>query len=535
MPGYRRTFRPFVPLGVAIVALLTASPGMEAAAQATPSAAVAETCSFPKPSAKATIVFGRTAPTRALSSVALGSQDDLTYVADVRVDRGTGPFYAVLVASVPVIWDVEVEEGDIERLVVIGPGKRGPVRAGVRGVSPKMVSFVPLEACQISDAVLYRSERDHVHRFLESHLGKPPDDIVSFGRDTKVIVLGRADSSTAGRAARIEAFDPQKETGQREAGKPGHDIVEQLKAEIRRYYPGGIREFSPEVVIAPAEVERYRPLPHLAGLIQLVEDGAIRAISPAEAQAWQDGASRPYRFRLSPGFRYRPRVWPPRFVVTRQIHLPAYLAGPFSSSFLIPEGVPAPSGNPRHSCLFFMEGYRVLPMYCVGEEPSARSAALDLKPDEAKACRVFELDDDEEVAALSIYGGKDSASFSKRNKKAGVDVLVKRPGRTVLVVSGRLPVVWNIRSAEGAEVSGVLAIGYEGKQELIGLPKSVPVRHLSKKDVIDGRLCSPGEWLLNAYVGGPFALALDVYVQRLTGRRIDWLDGTERAEAFVVP
>ncbi len=512
--------------------------GTEAVTQTGARATVEKGCRLPRPSETAAVVFSSTVPTGALSTVRLGSQDITTYVADVRVEKGSGPFYGVLVSPRPVIWNVEAKGDDLDRLVIIGPAKHNSLKAGVRGVVANKVTFVPLDACQIKEGIIYRSEKDKVRRFLEGRLGRPPDHIVGQDRRAKTIVLGRSasrDADGASLGAWTESYSEEARRRAHQAPNPKDPIADQLKSEILRFYPGGIRELAPAEVLSPVKVTRYRILPNQAGLLQLLEDGAIRETSLDEARAWQDSASKPYQFRLSPDFRYRPRKWPPRFVVTRQIQLPPVMGGAHSSSFLIPVGVPEPRGDRGHNCFFYMEGSRVGPETCAGVEPKARLAALALPPDHAKTCRALDVGDDVHIAALSVHGAEKQSSSSRRGRKEEVDVLVKRRGRVLLVVSGHRSVAWTVRPAQGADIVGVLAIGLERPQEVTGLPKNVPIRHFLKDEVEDGRLCSPGAGLVVAYKGGPFAQALNVYVQRLTGREIDWIDGAAAADEFVVP
>jgi hypothetical protein len=101
--------------------------------------------------------------------------------------------------------------------------------------------------------------------------------------------------------------------------------VSDLASEVARYYPGGLVEIDPSQVVAAAPAARYDVLPNQAGLIQLVQAGALARNKSGE------------------------------FLIERKIRFPAELNGAHSVRFLLLRGVPEPDGHPGHSCVIVEE------------------------------------------------------------------------------------------------------------------------------------------------------------------------------------
>ena len=98
-----------------------------------------------------------------------------------------------------------------------------------------------------------------------------------------------------------------------------------VSPELLRFHPEGVQEIDPRTVVASAPVERYVVLPEEAGLSQLEQEGAITRTSPQE------------------------------FLVHKHIQFPAGLNGAHPVMFRIRKGVPAPHGDPGHSCVTLEE------------------------------------------------------------------------------------------------------------------------------------------------------------------------------------
>jgi hypothetical protein len=91
------------------------------------------------------------------------------------------------------------------------------------------------------------------------------------------------------------------------------------------------------------------------GLDLLEEAGAIRKATMADIDAWIDQESAPFQ-ELAPGIRINSHLAPGfTYVVLEAFEFPAGLFGAHSRTFLVPEGVPAPTGDPGHSTVLQLE------------------------------------------------------------------------------------------------------------------------------------------------------------------------------------
>ena len=92
-----------------------------------------------------------------------------------------------------------------------------------------------------------------------------------------------------------------------------------LRRQVVHYHAGGVVDIAPASVVAGQLVTAYDVLPEEAGLLQLAIQGAL----VHDAQ----GA----------------------FVVRRPMRFPGGLGGAHSVRFIVPKGVPRPTGNPGQS------------------------------------------------------------------------------------------------------------------------------------------------------------------------------------------
>jgi len=91
------------------------------------------------------------------------------------------------------------------------------------------------------------------------------------------------------------------------------------------------------------------------GLAELVAQGALRRATDADIAAWVAKASEKYK-SLNKNLEVRPPSAPNGvYTVLRTTSFPSGLFGGNMAAFLIPVGVPVPSGNPGHSVLYFIE------------------------------------------------------------------------------------------------------------------------------------------------------------------------------------
>ena len=91
------------------------------------------------------------------------------------------------------------------------------------------------------------------------------------------------------------------------------------------------------------------------GLDRLVEMGRLRLATQRDIDAWVDAASAPYR-RFDPSMKVEaPFTGRGTYVVLGAMEIPGGLYGAHSVTFLVPDGVPMPSGNPGHSTLLMLK------------------------------------------------------------------------------------------------------------------------------------------------------------------------------------
>jgi hypothetical protein len=158
------------------------------------------------------------------------------------------------------------------------------------------------------------------------------------GKDVSVIAARYAVSEISVPSGRIQtAREPNrgrlvivKEAGTLTIeGDPRNVIVQtgrgELESEFKRFSPGGVVEIDPKRVVASMPAERYQVLPQQAGLIQLVQSGALERNRSGE------------------------------FLIKQKIRFPAELTGAHSVKFLLLKGVPMPEGNPGHSAVISEE------------------------------------------------------------------------------------------------------------------------------------------------------------------------------------
>ncbi|MEA2905137.1 MAG: hypothetical protein QOI12_2524 [Alphaproteobacteria bacterium] len=273
-----------------------------AAERARQEAAARASCAMPKPSDSARIIAFSANITDALSSLALGTQDKITHTAKIVVEPGSAPLYVVLNAEERTIWRFAGAVERVERLVLANNGGvndgSAPL-AGVTGVPTEKVTFLgrrnclplfwqsaPMETTAASDAIA----RD---------TGRKPDLIAAAYEVVSVSV-------PSGQLQEIR-------DGDRKMLMTSPDTRDLVK-ELYHHHPGGVVAIDPAWVVANTTVVRYEILPREAGLIQLIESGAVTQTRPST------------------------------FVINRKIKFPVGLDG-LVMTFLLPSGVPMPDGD----------------------------------------------------------------------------------------------------------------------------------------------------------------------------------------------
>jgi EF hand len=292
-------------------------------------------CEVPKASEAAKVLLLGAYETEALSSVALGSQDEVTGIGNVMVEPGQKPLYVVIATYRPTIWRFYGATERIERVVVMAQRTmtdkttRKPISlAGVVGLAADKVSFPKHSAC-----IHYFHEAPSIASAqaaatVKIATGKSPDLIAGkYKLNTFNVPSGKIEVIENGRPQLLVI---QKSGGTLTIQGDGKNIrvvtpSGNLERELLRFNPGGVVTVDANKVVASANAEPYEVLPEQAGLVQLVKSGALTQNRVGE------------------------------FLINKKIRFPAGLAGAHAVKFLLLRGVPAPDGNPGHSCVMSEE------------------------------------------------------------------------------------------------------------------------------------------------------------------------------------
>ena len=135
------------------------------------------------------------------------------------------------------------------------------------------------------------------------------------------------------------------------------------------------------------------PLSGVSGLLEGVRNGQLRNATPEDAKGWatvEAAVSQPQDVPPVAG-RAAPKPRMPRlvsaYVVLQQFRLPAALYGRDAATFLIPKGVPRPTGNPGHSTMLDFNTGRCSGLMC---EADSDGSVIEIEAG-SKAVRVHTL------------------------------------------------------------------------------------------------------------------------------------------------
>lgn len=274
-------------------------------------------CAMPKASENAKVIVLGAYETESLSTVAIGSQDKVTHAGNIVVEPGGEPLYVVAATYASVVWRFSGALDRVERVVL---GRQ----SGATGLSPERVTILSRQDClpYFSEAPSLQSAKTTA--FVTRAAGKAPDGI--FGRyepSTFSVPSGQIHAISANGGPRILVI--QKSAGSLRVETDRGGVIVQtpstrnLESELRRFSPGGVVEIDPGTIVVSLPVSRYEVLPQQAGLIQLMQTGALSQNRLGE------------------------------FLIHKKIRFPAGLAGAHSVKFLLLRGVPMPEGDPGHS------------------------------------------------------------------------------------------------------------------------------------------------------------------------------------------
>lgn len=280
---------------VALASVVALGSALPAAAQGQHARVINPDCRMPSASAKAQVVVLSAYETSAISTVSLGSQDAVVHVGDIVVDPGAEPLYIVIPSFSAVIWRFTGATERIERVVLTaratGAGRgttHEPFQVGATGVPKAKVAFMPKSTCIQYFHKMGSNEATRAVTAVRDLLGRKPNVVA-------------ADYEVKG--FRVPSGKVEKTT--KRGFQPPPDVVKVDKA----------------TVVSSVPAVDYTVLPERAGIEQLLASGALR------------------------------RTGLDTYVVQKKIRFPAGLHGANSATFVMPRGVPAPDGDPGHSCV----------------------------------------------------------------------------------------------------------------------------------------------------------------------------------------
>jgi Ca2+-binding EF-hand superfamily protein len=282
-------------------------------------------CSMPAASEQAKVVLVTSYLTDALSSVALGSQDSLTGVGTIVVEPGNQSFYLLIASYEPTIWRFTGAVERIERVVVTttknGVGiydQSAPPWAAVTGLPTDRVAFSRQSGC-----FSFFTASPSIDGAKASAVVKRQID-----RDVEVIAAHHAVASFHVPSGKIDSLEDRRSGVMAKLKSGGFPMTSDAKTpaatgDLERNFlfltPGGLVEIDPKSVVASTTVEPYEVRPQEAGLIQLMQSGALTQNQRGE------------------------------FLIHSKIRFPVALDGRHAAKFLLMRGVPMPEGNPGSS------------------------------------------------------------------------------------------------------------------------------------------------------------------------------------------
>lgn len=272
-------------------------------------------CAMPAvPDGALTVAYG-TYRGSALSSAAIGGQDQETNLIDIVIEPGPEPLYLVLSSYESMVWRLK---GDTRRVAQVVVHSREGVNAPTTADRISASGVVGVPAAKV--AIQYTGCLDYFDRptdaqgarslaLIERALGRTPD--AAFGSySTRSVSLpsGAIMPAIRDSVPVPQGFDPQ------------------TWPDATRFWPDGLVNVDPKTVVAKTKVEPYEVLPSQMGLSQLVGSGAVQYVS------WG-------KFRILKPIAH----WPPR------------MTGAHSATLILAKGVPLPPGDSGHSCVISEE------------------------------------------------------------------------------------------------------------------------------------------------------------------------------------
>ena len=272
-------------------------------------------CAMPAvPEGALTVAYG-TYGGLALSSAAIGGQDQETNLTDVVIEPGTEPLYLVLSSYESMVWRLKGDTRRVAQVVVHSrEGVDAPTAAerisasGVVGVPAAKVAIQDTGCLDYFDLPNNAQGARSLALFERALVRKPDAAFGSYSTRSVSLPSGALAPATGDSVPVPEGFDAR------------------TWPDATRFWPGGLVSVDPKTVVAKTKVAPYEVLPSQMGLSQLAGSGAVQYVS------WG-------KFRIVKPIAH----WPPR------------MTGAHSATLILAKGVPLPPGDSGHSCVISEE------------------------------------------------------------------------------------------------------------------------------------------------------------------------------------
>ncbi|MDA7949205.1 MAG: EF-hand domain-containing protein [Hyphomicrobiaceae bacterium] len=299
------------------------------------------TCELPPASKDALVVVLGSYGGHAISSVSVAGQNKVTHTGTITIEPGEKQIYLVIGARAHMVWDFKGATNRIERIVAFSGLTNGG--AGSVGIPADKVTFLASGSCFRHFRNGTSGRARIAKAVVEGALKRNVDAVVGIGEVSNMhLPSGTQANINKPMGPTVETAGGKKFVISKDGVKPLSEVMpkglepptkvdKKTWAELHRFNPGGIVQLDAKNVIGNGEVEKYEVMPQQAGLVQLMQEGAIR--------------------RLNDGF----------YLIEKPIaRYPAGLGGAHSVKFLLGKGVPQPPGKPGHSCVVSEENGKPL-------------------------------------------------------------------------------------------------------------------------------------------------------------------------------
>lgn len=258
-----------------------------------------------------------------MSTVSIGGEDQFVGVTDLRIESGSEQLYLILVSRQITVWRFS---GQTDRLaaVVVHSGKwteRGVPRIGVVGLPASRIHAPGERYCLTGierSSPTNSAVSDKVTGML---VGRPPNKSV---RERSLGAVNLPSGGIDPPSALPDAIET-----------PDTGPSAMFWKMTAHTFPGGLVRINPSDVVAPAPVTPYDVLPMMAGIGQLLDEGALRLSAARKAT-------------LSDKLEIEIAEIPTEITIVRKIRFPILFRPYRGLRFKLAAGVPEPDNVPKH-------------------------------------------------------------------------------------------------------------------------------------------------------------------------------------------